>query len=214
MSILSETAPVIGVDFDNTIVFYDDLFHDEALGKGLISPHTPKDKISVQKSVRGLKNGEIKWQELQAAVYGPRQKYAELAPGVIDFFRLCHQRGISTYIVSHKTRFARRDETGTDLHETALDFMEAHGFFGDNGLGISTDRIFFEPTREKKIARIKKIGCTLFIDDLAETFLENSFPEKVEKILYIPQSEKDWMDHIRVCRTWKEIRRHLFPEAG
>ena len=39
------------------------------------------------------------------------------------------------------------------LREAAIDWMRAHGLFGDDGLGLSQD-VFFAATRADKIARI------------------------------------------------------------
>ena len=62
--------------------------------------------------------------------------------------------------------------------------MTSQGFFGSGGLGFSEDQVFFEGTRDAKIERIRTLGCTHFIDDLEEVFLEASFPPDVEKFLF------------------------------
>ncbi len=62
---------LVGVDFDNTIVCYDRLFHKAALEKGLIPPELPASKGQVRDYMRA--NGaEDAWTELQGYVYGPR----------------------------------------------------------------------------------------------------------------------------------------------
>ena len=70
------------------------------------------------------------------------------------------------------------------LREVALKWMEGKGFFDEKQFALARDRIFFESTRDKKIERIKSLSCTHFIDDLAEVFLHQNFPDQVEKILY------------------------------
>jgi len=42
----------IGIDFDNTIVSYDTLFHRVALERGLIPISVPANKISVREYLR------------------------------------------------------------------------------------------------------------------------------------------------------------------
>ena len=63
---------VVGLDFDNTLVSYDDVVHSVALERGLISGDLPRCKRAVRDRVRQLPDGENEWQRIQAAVYGPR----------------------------------------------------------------------------------------------------------------------------------------------
>jgi len=60
----------IGIDFDNTIVLYEDLFHRCALEEGLIRPETPKDKKAIRDEIRQLPQEEARWTILQGVVYG------------------------------------------------------------------------------------------------------------------------------------------------
>lgn len=197
---------VIGVDFDNTIISYDDVLHRVALERGLIHPGVGERKREIRDTVRQLADGEIEWQRLQAIVYGPRIGEATLIDGVQSFFALCRQQGTKVFIISHKTEFAHYDETRTNLRQVALQWMAEEGFFSPSGLGLSEQDVFFEATRREKIARLVALSCTHFIDDLEETFLEDSFPENVAKILYSPLSaEKPSPPGVRVASTWKEI---------
>ena len=75
----------IGIDFDNTIACYDQLFHRMALEKGLIPADLPEGKSQVRDYLRhGGK--EDAWTELQGHVYGARMGEAPPFPGVIEFF--------------------------------------------------------------------------------------------------------------------------------
>ena len=62
----------IGVDFDNTIVQYDELMYEIAAGWGAIPVGTPRNKKQIRDCLRQKTNGEIVWQRLQAEAYGPR----------------------------------------------------------------------------------------------------------------------------------------------
>jgi len=104
--------------------------------------------------------------------------------GAGAFIRACRGRGWPLYVVSHKTAVAGYDDTRTNLRDAALAWMASQGFFEQNGLGFSRDHVFFEGTRPAKIERIKTLGCTHFIDDLEEVFLEPSFPAGVKKFLF------------------------------
>ena len=50
---------VIGIDFDNTLVSYDDVLYDEALQRGLIHLDSGKGKKDIRDMIRRKPNGEI-----------------------------------------------------------------------------------------------------------------------------------------------------------
>ena len=53
-----------------------------------------------------------------------------------------------------------------DLHESAIEWLKKHKFFDQTFLNLRREDIYFEETKERKIERIKKLGCTHYIDDL------------------------------------------------
>ena len=134
--------------------------------------------------IRQLPDGEVEWQKLQALAYGPLMHEAQpIDSRERQFIRRCRQAGDAVVVVSHKTEFANYDETRTNLRVAALEWMTAHRFFEREGLGLDCGDVYFESTRSDKIARIVAIGCSHFIDDLEEVFLEPSFPPQVRKII-------------------------------
>jgi hypothetical protein len=203
---------IIGVDFDNTIVSYDELIYGEAIERGLVDDEVLKSKKIIRDTIRELPEGEIEWQKIQAAIYGPQMERATLIEDVFDFFILCREKGVRTYIVSHKTQFANYDTTGTDLRKEALKWLDRAGFFDAGLTGLSARDVYFESTRVDKINRIMSLGCTHFIDDLEETFREPSFPPDIEKILFNSQVSDDFMEKTsaKVFTEWNDIRGHLF----
>ena len=92
-------------------------------------------------------------------------------------------RQIPMCIVSHKTRTPYLGEPW-DLHAAARGWLRQQGFFDAHGLGWSEDQIFFELTKEAKVARILAQGCTHYVDDLPEIL--EMLPDSVEKILFDP----------------------------
>src|SRR3989338_7233328 len=147
----------IGVDFNNTIICYDDVMHQAAVQQGLVPSSCRMSKHAIRDMVRQLPHGEQAWQHLQGVVYGVRIHEARLIEGVQEFFQLCKRRHVPVHIVSHKTTFGPEDEGITNLRAAALGWMEAQGFFEESGLGISTDDVYFESTRHDKIERIKAL---------------------------------------------------------
>jgi hypothetical protein len=201
--------PVLGIDFDNTLVTYDRLIYETARERGLIDGTTAPRKRDVRDRIRLLPDGEIEWQRLQALVYGPLMARAEAIDGAAEFVRDCRSRGWRVYVVSHKTEFAGYDETRTNLRDAALAWMRANGFFETSGFDLNPADVFFESTREEKIARIRALGCTHFIDDLEEVFCEPTFPADTERLLF--SSHASAADPcIRVMTDWATVRDYFF----
>jgi len=198
---------IIGIDFDNTIASYDEPMHRLAVERGLISSGLPKNKKLIRDTIRALEDGESKWRALQVFSYGIGMPDARPMEGVKEFMEACKERGIRVLIVSHKTEYANFGDPAVNLREAALQWLGAQGFMDSARFGVGRDRIFFEGTREEKIARIRTLGVTHFVDDLEETFLEASFPAGVAKILISPQlaGQGCW----QAFPTWPDIQQHL-----
>jgi hypothetical protein len=201
---------IIGVDFDNTIVDYDEVIYRVALEQGLISPGTGQSKKQVRDAIRQSPEGDIAWQKVQARVYGPNMGQARLIEGVSHFFKQCRQRSLELYIISHKTEYAHYDETRTNLRRAALSWMAQNNFFEPDGLGLSPERVYFGATRREKIEHIQRLGCTHFIDDLEEVFLEATFPAHIDKILYTPHAHPSALLEVRVMTSWNKINDYFF----
>jgi len=200
---------IIGVDFDNTIVSYDDVMFETARQLGLVDGAVKRNKKDIRDAIRQLPNGEIEWQKLQTLIYGKAMGQAKIFDGVARFFESCHRAKIKTYIVSHKTMYGSMDVDKTNLREATLAWMAANGFFDAAAFGLSKHQVFFESTREAKINRIQILGCTHFIDDLEETFRESSFPKNIKKILYGTRPENS-IEGLQVLNNWKEINEYFF----
>lgn len=204
------TNSIVGVDFDNTLISYDEVFFNHALDLKLINPETNKSKKDVRDKIRLLPDGEIIWQKMQAFVYGKGISQACINDGTQDFLKACARYRIKVYIVSHKTKYSHYDPDQVNLRQAALDWMTANDFFKAEGLGLCSDQVYFEATRSQKIGRLKSLGCTHFIDDLEEVFLEKEFPVGVEKILFSPQAEASLSDGMKVFKSWVKINEYFF----
>ena len=203
---------ILGIDFDNTIVSYDDVMYKKALSSGLITAMIQKNKKAIRDHLRQLEDGEVKWQELQAFAYGKGIDKAQLMKGVQKFLKKSRDANIDFFIVSHKTNFASMDKEKINLRDTALNWMKKNQFFTKNGIDLSLKQIFFEFTREEKINRIKQLKCTHFIDDLEETFLEKAFPENVKKMLYCPLALETSINNIKIFQSWDQINEYFFAK--
>jgi len=188
----------IGIDLDNTIIFYDDAFVKSAAERGLIRADFKGTKQQVRDHIRTLPDGETEWQKLQGYVYGQGMKHASLFPGVFEFItRMAKDHEL--FIISHKTEFGHFDETKTNLRDAALSLLESLGFFNH----FKRENISFHTTRSEKVDKIASLSLDWFIDDLIEVYEEKHFPHKVKKILF-HSSEKP-SAHWQVCCDWHEI---------
>src|ERR1700759_3489167 len=155
----------IGIDFDNTIVSYDKLFHKVALEQRVIPTDTAVNKVAVRNHLRKIGKEDV-WTEMQGYVYGTRMDEASVYDGVIDFIRRAKSVGHQLFIVSHKTRYPFLGPQ-YDLHAAAKVWVEHHLLWQREAL-LPTENIFFELTKQDKLARIAECGCQAFIDDLPE----------------------------------------------
>lgn len=173
---------IIGIDFDNTIVKYDEVFHQTAIEKNLIPSSVPVSKEAVRSYL--LNNGkEEEWTNLQGFVYGTKMENALPFKGVIIFFKSIVEQGIPIYIISHKTIFPYLGPQ-YNLHEAAFNWLLNNGFFDDSIVGMNKNNVFFELTKKEKIKRISSLGCTIFFDDLQEILLDKEFPNSTKKVLF------------------------------
>jgi len=198
----------IGVDFDNTLISYDAVFHATATRLGLIGEGIAPRKQAVRDAIRLAPDGELVWQKLQGQVYGAGIADATLIDGVDAFLRRCRAEACEVVIVSHKTVFGHHDPQRINLRDAALDWMKARKFFADDGYGISN--VFFEATRAEKLSRIGALACDWFIDDLEEVFSDPAFPPGVRRILFAPAA--DAAASGIVCSTWKRIEERVFGD--
>ena len=175
---------LIGLDFDNTLVRYDGVFHRLAVERGLIPAELPASKHHIREFLRAA-GREDDWTQLQGLAYGPRITEAEPFPDVKRFLARCRAAGVRVVVVSHKTRFPYRGEPH-DLHAATHRFLEWHGFLRTADTGLSAADVFLELTLADKLRRIGQLGCTAFVDDLPEVLTHPDFPPGVRKVLFDP----------------------------
>lgn len=192
---------IVGIDFDNTIVSYDGVFHDVAMERGLIDGTCPRTKTGVRDHLRRC-GREDQWTALQGTVYGACMDRAQAFPGVKEVFGALHRNRSEVFIVSHKTR---RPYVGEpyDLHAAAQAWLESQDF------AFEMNHVFFEETKADKLRRIENLQCDYFIDDLPEFLAETSFPSSVTGILFDPHD----IHHTETLRaiSWSAIGRMLCP---
>ncbi len=173
---------LLGIDFDNTLVNYDNLFYKLALEEGLIDELVPAKKIAIREYLN-QKGLDSRFTKLQGEVYGLRIIEADPAPGMLRALKQMSKIGVQMVVVSHKTK---KPYSGVqyDLHKAAMSWLEKHSFFSSQGLNWNVRDVFFEESKNAKISRIEEINCTHFIDDLPEVL--DMLNPRIKKYLYYP----------------------------
>ena len=196
----------IGIDFDNTVVSYDELFHRVALERNLVPRELPAAKLSVRDYLRQAGKEGI-WTELQGYVYGARMEDAVAYPGVIVFFAWARAAGVSLAIVSHKTRYPFLGHP-YDLHEAARGWVNKFLIGGADPL-IAAHDVYFEFTKSEKLARIAQLDLDYFIDDLPEILLAEDFPGRTGRILFDPDGTHAADARMVSFSEWDRINGYL-----
>lgn len=191
----------LGVDFDNTLVCYDGLFHDVAVAWGLLAEDGPRDKDGVRNWFVEC-DREEDFTRLQGEVYGPGLQKAFPYPGALECLAGLKAKGASLFLISHKTS---RPVLGPahNLRAAARNWLEAKGFISQE-LFAPAD-IFFEDTIAAKAARIAALGCTHFIDDLERFLLCPEFPPGVARLLFKPSARPVCSATLAAFSDWREL---------
>jgi hypothetical protein len=172
---------ILGIDFDNTIIDYDNLFYRAGLSLGVL----PDGPVLDKKTIRSLlvENGrENDWIRIQGLVYGKCIQAARVMEGFSSFLGQCQTGGWTVFIISHKTKETILGEK-FNLHDSALTWLEKNRIFGP-GIQGAVRGVFFELTREDKIQRINQLRCNIVVDDLTEVLQHPGIANGVGKILY------------------------------
>ena len=192
----------VGIDFDNTIVCYDRLFHKVCFEAGLIPQEIPQGKSAVRDYLR-QQGREDDWTEIQGVVYGPRIVEANPFDGVQEFIRQALADGHQVSIISHKTKYPYRGEKH-DLHAAARSFLSEHGFVCDGML--TEESVHLQPTKEDKARCIAELGCNWFIDDLPEFLEMVTQPSSIQRVLFDPNQVHATDERWRKVEGWNEIQ--------
>jgi hypothetical protein len=204
----------VGIDFDNTIVSYDALMYETAVSWRLLDIGMRRDKRSIRDQLRSLPDGENHWRRLQTYAYGEGMLSAHPMDGVMDFLHYCRTNGIPIWIVSHKTEYNNFGPPTVNLRQAAMTWLSEQGFFNEAITGLTPERVFFEPTREEKVARIAALAPHYFVDDLEETFQEPTFPSEVCKIHYVPHEESSSVVDAFHANSWSAILQFMQTHAA
>ena len=192
---------LLGLDFDNTLISYDQLFYRVALDKALVPEETLQKKNAVRDYLR-QQGREEDWIRLQGEVYGSRILEAKPYQGMLEVINSFSSKRVPMRIVSHKTLTPYLGEPW-DLHAAARSWLAQQRIHDVNNMIFSEEQVFFELTKESKVERIVELGCTHYVDDLPEIL--QMIPDHVEKILFSPDEAPEKHPDWTVMQSWYEL---------
>ena len=195
---------IIGIDFDNTIACHEQSFRKIASQEGLSIPKGEKTKQVVKDFFLAKKNGNLQWTQAQGEVYGTELSSAELFEGFPSFLKEAVKLGHKLVLISHRTLFPAWGEH-INLHKAALQWLSEKGVLAPHSLPL--DNCFFEISLEKKIERIDRENCSIFIDDLEQILEHSGFPNRTRQVLFGKKHST-----LPFVMNWDEARKLLNNE--
>ena len=192
---------IIGIDFDNTIIKYDNVFGRVAIEKKILSDSELKSKNDVKKLLISS-DRENDWTELQGIVYGSHIMAAEPYENFSDVFVSLLNAGHELKIISHKTKYPFIGKR-INLRSAAMMWLKEKGIVGTGHNKLSETDVFFCSTITEKVAMQKKQRCDVFIDDLAKVL--KLINPQVKRVLFDPNSEIDACEQFNILRNWSDI---------
>lgn len=191
---------LIGLDFDNTIVCYDQAIERLAEQLLVLPPDIPRTKLGLRDYLR-REGRESEWTVFQGTLYGPGMCHAQAFSGAIETLQRLKTEGHRLVIVSHRSRHPYAGPCH-DLHAAARQWVSARlqpaGLFTD-------DAVHFLETRQEKIATIVRLGCDLFLDDLPEVLSAPDFPARKAGVLFDPTGQQSSPPGCARISAWAQL---------
>lgn len=166
-----------GFDLDNTLINY---------SKSVLE-YCRSNKLSNCKNISELKQllkksdaSNYNWQLAQGWLYSHGLKFAEPNSGSIELCSYLKSEGYDLFIVSHKTSHSPDFCGHLPLQDLAAEWIK-------NSLLLkfftTSDQIFFEPTKDYKVKKIRELKLGIFVDDLEEVLIHSQFPSGTRRFL-------------------------------
>jgi len=194
----------IGIDFDNTIINYHNVFHSLACEHGYLTEFVAKNKENVKQAILEKYGNDMPWQKLQSIAYGKAIFQAKAFEGALSVFQELKAQGHQLFIVSHKSETSHYDPT-VQLRSFALQWLKSNNFVDEKLIDNSS--LYFLETLDKKITTISELNLDIFIDDLDKVILHKHFPKTTIGIGFGESRDSTiercfhWQQCLQRCRT-------------
>ena len=187
---------IVGLDFDNTIVCYDEAIAVLAAKIFDLPTEVSRTKLDIRDYLRRTGQEEA-WTRFQGELYGPGMAYASPFPEVVSTLRDLEQAGHQFVVISHRTRFPYLGER-YDLHQFANDWLQVY-------LPCVLSSVAFHETKSDKLSDIGRARCDFFLDDLPEILSDSQFPQSTRGILFSPTGERGVWPGASIA-SWVELK--------
>lgn len=194
----------IGIDFDNTIVNYEDAFYREALKRKIFNFNTTKKNIKNRLKGKLINNNkECEWTKIQGLIYGKNLNKAKPYKGSVEFLnKYSLKKDFELFIISHKTKYPIIGEK-INLHEVSKKWILKKKIFKNKKKSWINSHVFFLSTRDKKIKKIINLKCDYFIDDLVEIL--RRLPKKIKTLHFSPNKKNTKFN----VSSWGELSKRF-----
>lgn len=187
----------LGLDLDNTVINYSEAARVYALRNSIEAIGTLANLRSVLRT-----KSDLEWQKAQAWLYSEGLQFATPVEGWSDFLMELKHFNLEIYLISHKTKFTPKNTGKVEIRKYAMRWLEEN-------LKIKEipqiQGVYFESTREKKIARIKTLSLNCFVDDLQEVLNNENFPIGVKRVLFGTKSSNTSIKSIKSFDTLMKV---------
>jgi hypothetical protein len=197
----------IGLDFDNTIVDYRNVY--KSLAKKFDVPASGVINKNIIKKFIITEFGEPQWTKLQGEIYGPLIDLATLSVGFEKFItNTINKESAKISIISHRTQTPDSGDN-YNLHEFAQDWLKKNL----SQSILSKVNIYFLETIEKKIDQINTSKVDYFVDDLEKILTHPNLSKDIKKIFYTPdKNEASLNGKIVTIHNWLDLENILNKE--
>jgi len=178
----------IGLDFDNTIVCYDEAII--RLAEKIFD--LPKELALTKTGLRDYlrrQGREPDWTSFQGELYGPGMKFAQPYNGCIEAINKLLRDGHTFFIISHRSKHPYGGQN-YDMHAHARNWINTvlYSRIRTWVLEESHENTFFMETKQDKLQKIKELRIDYFLDDLPEMVDEAKKFVSGKSILFDPNN--------------------------
>jgi hypothetical protein len=196
---------IVGLDFDNTIVCYDQAIVKLSQSITDLPSSISRTKLGLRDYLRST-GREAEWTAFQGTLYGPGMEHAEPFEGVLETMRQMVADGHRLVIISHRSRHPYAGPP-YDLHAAARSWvarrLQSLGLFSTT---LDHENVVnFLETREEKIAMIGELACDVFVDDLPEVLNDEHFPPQTIPFLFDPTREHVAKANAHLLNDWHHL---------
>lgn len=202
---------VVGIDFDNTLVNYDQIFSSEMTRLGIVKKGMESSKEALKRHFEAQGDGNLLWTRMQSEIYCRRLHESSIAEGALDAIRAILESGVAVRIISHKTQYPTVG-FAVDLHHCAKRWINDFVIGRLSKLNNTSIKWIFCPTVDEKWECVEQEGCDWFIDDLHSFLSDSRFPKDTTRVWYTNKVSSS--QEFQAFSKWTDIAQYILSERS